>query len=78
MTTKPTFDQVIEVLRRADRAFGWIGEGDEIVENLLEYIDGTDDSFAEWAMTICVQCGWSPGGTQKKHPDFCLTQKVGP
>ena len=46
--TKPTLDQVADVLRRAMNAGGWIGECEDIATDLLDYIDGVDDDIVEW------------------------------
>lgn len=38
--TKPTIEQVTEVLNRLNGAYGWIGEGEDIVHDLLAWING--------------------------------------
>ena len=66
---KPTLEQITKVLRRLDIAHGWIGEGDEIVRELLDYIDGKNTEIADWALKLCPECGCTP-----EHSDWCKSK----
>ena len=52
MSDKPTLEQVTEVLRKLAWPTGWIGEGDEIVRDLLDYIDGKSTMIADLAHSL--------------------------
>lgn len=47
---KPSLAQVRDlIVTMLDRGHGWIGEGDEIAEEILDYIDGKNpNALAHW------------------------------
>lgn len=67
---KPTIQQVTEVLNRLDGAYGWIGEGADIVRDLLAWINGENTDIADWALSLCPQCG-----KRDDHLHWCPTLK---
>lgn len=70
MSDKPTIEQVTEVLNRLDGAYGWIGEGADIVHDLLAWINGENTDIADWAFSLCPECGKRDG-----HHHLCPTLK---
>ncbi len=71
MSKPPSVERIAVVMRRLDDAHGWIGEGSDIVHDLLAWITEGDAGVEEWALSLCEECGKRGPFPPGRHLDWC-------